>query len=207
MPYDYHDLRPHSYLRFRAHEEARHVQVVHGHVLKDAAATAHVLHRRRRRVPGRKLNLEERQKRRRLDSHADAYIPTRTTCHGKQPPTRSVQSRFRPCGRRSAAFSAIQCSADYGCARTKVPLNIYRAIATQHCWLKIASCLLVKSKNSDLTSGDDIGLNDRVTHCVGAASAQQQHQNSREHTVRTSQRKQFGCEEPTQTHDALFSNE
>ena len=77
MPNDHH-----SYLRFRAHEEARHVEVVHGHVLKDPAATAHVLHRRRRRVPGRKLNLEGGRKRRRLDSHMDTCpqaVPWRIT--------------------------------------------------------------------------------------------------------------------------------
>lgn len=47
------------YLGFRAHQETRHVQVVHSHVLEDTAAAAHVLHRRRRRVSGRKLNLKQ----------------------------------------------------------------------------------------------------------------------------------------------------
>lgn len=48
-----------AYLGLRAHEETRHVEVVHSHVLKDTAAPAHVLHRRRRGVPGRKLNLKK----------------------------------------------------------------------------------------------------------------------------------------------------
>mmetsp|Transcript_10504 Transcript_10504/g.15750 ORF Transcript_10504/g.15750 Transcript_10504/m.15750 type:complete len:278 (-) Transcript_10504:200-1033(-) len=46
-------------LRFRTHQKPRHIQVMNGHITEDPSTAFDILKRRRRRVPGTQLNLDD----------------------------------------------------------------------------------------------------------------------------------------------------